>query len=587
MRALWFGPEDRPLFGWLHAPEGELVRGAVVLCAPLGMEAANAGHTFRSLADRLSEVGFVALRFDYDGTGDSAGRLNDPKRVEAWLGSVREATDLVRTFGLSRVSVIGMRMGATLAVEALGSISAPVDDLVLWDPCATGRSFLREQSALGSVMSEARASEDGSIEAPGFVYDKTTVEDLSRLEIANVVGPWAKEILFLTRVGRKGDRKLNDHLHTMNARRQDIRGQEDLLDVQAGFAEVPEATIESIVQWLGERSAGQSAPKIDLQGVGRPRGIVGRTGGGETIEEEVLTIGPSRLFGIMTSAGRPKSDLAESSRWKSPPTVYFVNAGTLDHVGPARLWVQLSRSWAEAGLRLVRFDFTGLGESPTRAGRPLEYVYAPEAIDEVLSAMRTISHDDPTNAVLVGLCSGGYHAIEGAINGKVRGVCAINPVLTFSPPEVRVDAPLDLQMGKLDVRRQASGAKKNWTRAIPAARSRLGPMVQRLPDWAWWILNRVVVESPPARTLSKVLENDSHMLVIVGQREGRLLRRGESGRIRRLARTGRFHLEVIPDLEHTLFERRGRERVIEMLTEYIVGNYGTVVPPVPEQESHR
>jgi alpha-beta hydrolase superfamily lysophospholipase len=95
------------------------------------MEAANAGQAFRSLADRLAEAGFVALRFDYDGTGDSAGRNNDPKRVEAWLGSVREAVALVRTFGLSRVSVIGMRMGATLGAEALGSISAPIDDLVL------------------------------------------------------------------------------------------------------------------------------------------------------------------------------------------------------------------------------------------------------------------------------------------------------------------------------------------------------------------------------------------------------------------------------------------------------------------------
>ena len=33
---IWFGPTDRPLFGWLHLPEE--ARAGVVLCRPIGLE---------------------------------------------------------------------------------------------------------------------------------------------------------------------------------------------------------------------------------------------------------------------------------------------------------------------------------------------------------------------------------------------------------------------------------------------------------------------------------------------------------------------------------------------------------------------
>ena len=48
-----------------------------------------------------------------------------------------------------RVGVVGLRLGATLAAAELAR-GGPVDDLVLWDPCATGRSFLREQIAFAA-----------------------------------------------------------------------------------------------------------------------------------------------------------------------------------------------------------------------------------------------------------------------------------------------------------------------------------------------------------------------------------------------------------------------------------------------------
>jgi alpha-beta hydrolase superfamily lysophospholipase len=591
VKPLWFGPVSRPLFGWLHIPEGDRAKGCVLLSPTLGIEAVGARYAYRMLGDRLAGAGLLTLRFDYDGTGDSAGMPDDPDRVRAWVESTRVGLDLLRSFKLGRTGAVGMRVGAPLLVEALGSSPPEIDDLVLWDPCPSGRAFLREQSALWAFTLGATRADDGSVETPGLIFDPETVAQLSELTLASGDGQLADRVLLLMRAGRKGDRRLNERLTMPNVERRQIAGQEDLIDVEPGYAVVPVDTIDMIVDWLGERAASGPAKLIDAGVVGRNRVIIGSTAEGGTIEEEALSLGPLGLFGIMTRCRGAGEEVTVSGAGPvqgndrhlgtEAPTILFLNAGVLDHVGPARLWVHLARTWAELGFRVVRLDLNGMGDSPVRPGPAVDYIYAPDALDDVHAALRDVLPDDPSNAILVGLCSGAYHAIEGAIAHRVRGVCAVNPALTFSPPEVRVNAPLDLQVGKLDTRRQATGAKRNWTRLLPG-RSVLGPMVERMPDPAWWLLNRVVVESPPVRTLTKATEAGAKVLVIAGTDEARELSRGEGRSMNRLERAGRFHMEVIAGLEHTLLEQRGRAQVVGLLTDFLRGEF---VAPIAQAQS--
>ncbi len=115
-RAFWFGSVERPLFGWYHAPAQHTARGSAVLCNAFGHEGMVAHRTHRRLALRLACEGFAVLRFDYDGTGDSAGSDYDPGRIEAWLSSIQRAIQEVVTLsGASQVALIGTRLGALLA----------------------------------------------------------------------------------------------------------------------------------------------------------------------------------------------------------------------------------------------------------------------------------------------------------------------------------------------------------------------------------------------------------------------------------------------------------------------------------------
>jgi alpha-beta hydrolase superfamily lysophospholipase len=583
VKPFWFGPDERPLFGWLHVPADDQARGGVLLCPPLGVEAVSARYAYRDLADRLAEVGLVALRFDYDGTGDSVGEQDDPGRVGAWLESISHAADFLRILGLGRIGVVGMRVGATLAAEKFGFGPVAVDDLVLWDPCATGRAFIREQGALASITLGVTPSDDGSVETAGFVYEKETVADLSALAIANGDGPLADGVLLLTRANRKVDRRMDERLTLPHVEHVAIDGQEELVDVQPDAAVSPEATLDVIAQWLGARAGTGPTTMVDLESVGRTTAVVATTAEGAAIVERTMSLGPLGLFGIMTwlsdvgsDASAGAGDLLDerpSHLSDGPPTVFFFNAGVLDHVGPARLWVRLSRQWAVAGVRTVRFDLTGLGDSPLRADRTRPVVFAPDALDDVLDVLRDVSPDAPENAVLVGLCSGGYHSVAVATALKIRGLCTVNPILTIKPPEVSSDTVTELRPGALGDRRQPLGARRTWARTLPA-HDLLAPLLKRLPDAAWWVINRIAVESPPARLVWNAVDADVDVFVIAGEEEALLLSRGEARTMRRLVKSPLFKMRVIPGLEHTLFERRGRDVSAGMLTDYVLSRYG-------------
>jgi pimeloyl-ACP methyl ester carboxylesterase len=290
--------------------------------------------------------------------------------------------------------------------------------------------------------------------------------------------------------------------------------------------------------------------------VDRLVGTVAHASDGGAVVERIVALGDVGLFGIVTEpAGAPAGS-----------TVILLNAGVMDHVGPARLWVDFARRWAVGGVRALRFDLSGLGDSPARPGQRPDLAYPPEAFDDMGAAVRAMG--GPGKVIFTGLCSGGYHAIEGAISLGVRKVCVINPILTATPSEIRTDNNAE-RTPEVDPRRQATTARRRWVRALPA-HDLLGSIVERLPDPAWWLINKVAVESPPGRIIERLVDDGVDTYVVCGEKEARVMRRGQAAVFRRLARTGRFHLEVMAGIDHELFARVSRDQVEPVVTERIL-----------------
>ena len=163
-----FGAANRQLFGLYQAPLPAASRGeSILLCAPFGQEAIRSHRLFKVLADRLCRDGFHVLRFDYFGTGDSAGE-GEEVSVESFIADVLTASDeLVNRSGSTRCAWMGLRLGATIAAMASARVQLKPLRLILWEPVTDGTRYLAELAdAQAAALVEAygwRVSSDADL----------------------------------------------------------------------------------------------------------------------------------------------------------------------------------------------------------------------------------------------------------------------------------------------------------------------------------------------------------------------------------------------------------------------------------------
>jgi alpha-beta hydrolase superfamily lysophospholipase len=556
-RPIWFGEKERPAFGWIHLPTGGRSRSGIVVCPPIGRDYLQAHYALRLLAEALADAGFSVLRCDYDGTGNSAGDNRDANRVDSWIGTVRQAVQVLRDMGNVDISGVGMRIGSLLAATVSTSGIA-FDQLVLWDPCVSGRAFLREESALFSLLVEdievTTLQTDGSLETSGIIYDATTVADLRKLDMAELPRPFARRVLTLVRSDRVEPAIFEEmSIGGEFTERGEATCQAELMDTAPPLQEPPVLAVKKIAKWLTAGSRGQPqpirAPACDTTAV------VDQDGLGSSVRETFVHVPPAGLFGIVSES---------SASTPSGPTVIFLSVANQPGVGPNRLWVELSREWAHYGVRSLRLDLSGLGDSPNRRSEHVRWCpHKPEAFDDVRDAAQWASHDDPDNVILVGLCSSGCQALDSSFDLRPRAAVAINPSIAFVPPEKSEGKPLD-------PRRRIVFAKDSVPDVLREG-GRLSSLRERYPKLAWRVR---MLGAPRHRSgvwLSDLDRQGTHVLIICGEFESRPVRYGiTSHKLRRLTRRGSVHLEVLPDLHHELLIAHQRQKVARLISDFVL-----------------
>lgn len=217
MKPLHFGTSSRLLLGMLHPAEAPARRTGVILCNPLGQEAIRAHRAYRQLALALARARFPGLRFDYFGTGDSAGDP-DEGTVEQWIEDIGTAADELKdTAGVTRVSLVGLRLGGTLALLAARA-RRDVDTVVLWDPVVSGGDYLEELRVTHAEYLDremSHAGMDARMAAPGEVLGFPVRGALARgirgVELLRAPAPRVAAKIALV-VSRDGFEPLRDHL---------------------------------------------------------------------------------------------------------------------------------------------------------------------------------------------------------------------------------------------------------------------------------------------------------------------------------------------------------------------------------------
>jgi pimeloyl-ACP methyl ester carboxylesterase len=220
--------------------------------------------------------------------------------------------------------------------------------------------------------------------------------------------------------------------------------------------------------------------------------------------------------------------------------------------------VRLARRLARQGVRSVRLDLSGVGDSPTRPGRQRDVVYAPDWLDDLVDAVDALA---PAPVVLVGLCSGAYSALECALAARVRGVCVVNPILDIE----WLAPPSELW----DERRRA-------LRVLPAPLRRLARRHRRVAEAVWRLVRQVAVRRCPAHVLAAAVRRGADVLVVSSPENAQAFRDTLFWRfvgLPRLRRTGRFRLEVVEQLDHSADRVRGREAALESIAAHVIARH--------------
>jgi dienelactone hydrolase len=426
---IYFGAAERPLFGFYHPPSGSGVRRlGVVLCNPIGDDLIRAHRAFRHLAESLANAGFPVLRFDFDGTGDSAGDERDPDRVATWRADVkRAAVELRARSGVQALGLVGLKLGATLATLAAEDLGG-VEALVLWGAHESGSAYVSEATKAHRMhtmlepasFSGGPPSVEGQ-EALGFLLTKQTVDSLAAVDLFTIQRSPARRTLVVDTANLSSANALAAHLTGLGGvvTTRHMPGQKFLI-TRPQDSEVPRAIIEAVTGWLGEEAPLEEHPAIaEAPGTAISAAVAEAP---SLRESAVIFGGPRKLFGILT--GPPPA-----ARRADLPAIIMLNAGSIHRIGAHRLYVSMARRWAALGFQVLRVDLSGIGDSPVGAGAQENLTYPRDRAEDIAAAMDFLSDNIKVDRfILTGLCSGGDITFEiGFRNPRVAGAIMINP----------------------------------------------------------------------------------------------------------------------------------------------------------------
>ena len=257
MNPFYFGSSDKQLFGVHHPPEGAEVRdGAVLLCPSLGHEYIAAHPSFAQLGQHLARQGLHVLRFDFFGCGDSAGDIHEAS-VEQWIEDVGTAVQELRdTSGARRVTVVGLRLGASIAALACGQMQKAgrpeIFASVLWEPIVTGQEYLEgmaklERRWLGAMYLKPPLDLEGcdGPEVMGHLMPESIRDELQQIDLHQLVARPAERIMLM----QNND---DDHLSSLFA------------GLSTSNNGVAHELLESNAAWFGEHWATVAVPPVDV-----------------------------------------------------------------------------------------------------------------------------------------------------------------------------------------------------------------------------------------------------------------------------------------------------------------------------------
>ena len=137
---------------------GVTCKGSILYLHPFAEEMHKSRRMAALQARHFAQAGYAVLQVDLTGCGDSSGDFADAT-WQAWLNDARRAHDWLSSRHAAPVSLWGLRIGASLAVE-LASTLPDIEQLLLWQPVVNGEQYLNQFLRIklaGEMLSQGQA----------------------------------------------------------------------------------------------------------------------------------------------------------------------------------------------------------------------------------------------------------------------------------------------------------------------------------------------------------------------------------------------------------------------------------------------
>jgi len=245
MIPLMFGPATRRKYGVFQAALGHGSKGrGLVICDGLFDEALCAHRALGFATGKLAGARWNSLRFDYFGTGDSAGETADFSLARARVDIADAIDELKACAGLEQLYLLGLRLGGSLALE----VAVERDDirgLVLWDPILSGERVLDRYR-----VPPADESDGPGDALEGFRLPRRARDELRTLSIGEPLAQWDRPLLMVCSAPTRRHRRIAADHPRIDYR--EIEAPEAWSNTAlGGVRPIPTAVIDAIHAWPG------------------------------------------------------------------------------------------------------------------------------------------------------------------------------------------------------------------------------------------------------------------------------------------------------------------------------------------------
>ena len=153
-----FPCRGQQIVGMLHLPDGRGRFPVALLMHGFTGTKSEIHRMFVKLSRELAAHGVASLRFDFRGSGDSAGEFEE-LTVRSEIADALEAIKFLRRHqrvDTRRLALVGLSMGAAVAAHLVGRERVRCKSLVFWAPVAEGEGILDDLSTPEAVASLAQ-----------------------------------------------------------------------------------------------------------------------------------------------------------------------------------------------------------------------------------------------------------------------------------------------------------------------------------------------------------------------------------------------------------------------------------------------